>query len=512
VRPGSTQKPAAFLEHPAWSAPLMVLPLVMALRGGAVIVDDAYITFRYAANLVRGHGFAFNSEPILGTTTPLHTLVLAALATLGVDVENAAVAVGVAAAMVSCLLVWRLGVAIEEPASGLLGGFLLGLLPIWWLNATTGMESTTAAALMTACLLMWYRDRFVLAGVLAGLLVLARPDTAFLPVLLVVSGWIWRRRSIVFGVAGLATVLPWVVWATVTFSSPAPQSLAAKRLIHPVSLADGARSHLGWFLSIGDGMATLTALWLIGSVYVIREHREAALMVLWPPIFIFGLAVTRVMPFFWYRVPVFPLICLGGACGVFAMAGRHRLLGRGPGLAALILVGTTVGGQWWHAADWVLTPGHKCRFVAKETVLRGLADRVADHAAAAGRSLSDTTVLVGEVGVVGYRLLDAEVVDSSGINSREIYRLRLDDLNRLLGGGDTLTPRKRSEQSPVWVRAAIQQFQPQYILSDRRYLHLRALMADPEFGQHYRLLESVRSSRTVFVLLAAREPLREGAR
>jgi len=318
----------------------------MALRGGAMIVDDAYITFRYAANLAQGHGFVYNSEPILGTTTPLHTLVLASLAVLGIDLENAAMVIGVVSAVVSCLLVWRLGIAIEEPGSGLLGGFLLGLMPIWWLNATSGMESTTAAALMTACLLMWCRNRFVLSGILAGLLVLIRPDTAVLPVLLVVSGRVWSRRSTLFGSAGLAVVLPWLIWATLIFSSPVPQSLPAKRLIHSVTMVDGLRRQFGWFLSFGNGMAALTVLWLIGAVYVIRKRREAALLILWPPIFILGLALTRVVPFFWHRVPVLPLICLGGAFGVFAMARGHGRLGRVPGMAALVLVyAARIGGE-----------------------------------------------------------------------------------------------------------------------------------------------------------------------
>src|SRR5260370_38217980 len=42
------------------------------------LFDDAYITFRYAANLARGLGLVFNpSEHVLGTTSPLFTVILA---------------------------------------------------------------------------------------------------------------------------------------------------------------------------------------------------------------------------------------------------------------------------------------------------------------------------------------------------------------------------------------------------------------------------------------------------
>src|SRR5580700_1207941 len=43
------------------------------------LFDDAYITFRYAANLARGFGLVFNpGERVLGTTSPLFTFILAA--------------------------------------------------------------------------------------------------------------------------------------------------------------------------------------------------------------------------------------------------------------------------------------------------------------------------------------------------------------------------------------------------------------------------------------------------
>ena len=45
-----------------------------------VSLEDGYITFRYALNIVRGNGFVYNvGERVLGTTTPLQTVLLAGL-------------------------------------------------------------------------------------------------------------------------------------------------------------------------------------------------------------------------------------------------------------------------------------------------------------------------------------------------------------------------------------------------------------------------------------------------
>src|SRR5687768_8791703 len=42
------------------------------------LVDDAFITYRYAARLATGHGLTYNDgEKILGTSTPGYALLLA---------------------------------------------------------------------------------------------------------------------------------------------------------------------------------------------------------------------------------------------------------------------------------------------------------------------------------------------------------------------------------------------------------------------------------------------------
>jgi hypothetical protein len=56
---------------------------VLRQCAGPRTIDDAYITFRYVQHLVQGQGFVYNpGEHILGTTTPLYTLLLALFLTL----------------------------------------------------------------------------------------------------------------------------------------------------------------------------------------------------------------------------------------------------------------------------------------------------------------------------------------------------------------------------------------------------------------------------------------------
>ena len=47
---------------------------------GPRIIDNSYITYRYARNLIGGEGFVYNpGERVQGTTTPLYTFLMAGI-------------------------------------------------------------------------------------------------------------------------------------------------------------------------------------------------------------------------------------------------------------------------------------------------------------------------------------------------------------------------------------------------------------------------------------------------
>src|SRR5688500_13074793 len=88
-----------------------------ALFGVAIFIvfrgmrhDDAYITFQYSRSIADGDGFPFNAgERVLGTTTPLFTLILAVIyAVLGDVLAPAAIAISAAAVAAQGALMWLL--------------------------------------------------------------------------------------------------------------------------------------------------------------------------------------------------------------------------------------------------------------------------------------------------------------------------------------------------------------------------------------------------------------------
>ena len=101
----------------------------------------------------------------------------------------------------------------------------------------------------------------------------------------------------------------------------------------------------------------------------------------------------------------------------------------------------------------------------------------------AQRAQPGDVVFVGEVGVLGYVLMDQVVVDSSGINSPEVFALRRDDLAAL---------RENTPEGPVspegswqWPKQVIEQLKPKYIVTKYPWLHIGKIEDSAAFQARY---------------------------
>ncbi len=229
----------------ARDAALLALALLTACLAYAnfrgYVFEDAYITYRYAENLASGDGFVFNpGERVLGTTTPLFTLVLALAGLLGFDVPAAGTALSVASiagvGLAGAWLLRRLG----HPELGV----VYALLVLWGGFATyslTGMETSFYTLLLFAAALAGWRRRWVWTGLWLGLALLTRYDAVvFAGPLLAWLSWrelaapgprrLPRGPLLATGVAS-ALLVPWLVFASVYFGSPLPNTLAAKQAL-----------------------------------------------------------------------------------------------------------------------------------------------------------------------------------------------------------------------------------------------------------------------------------------
>lgn len=214
----------------AWLALAVAMGLVWWVGGrqDPGSFDDAYITYRYARHLAQGLGFAYNpGEAVLGTTTPLYTLLLAGLSRLWPDIPRLSHGLGVAAWMGCVPLLWGIGRTSRQPILGLLAAGLLAASTLCL--DVLGMETMLYIFLILGAFWLAQRGQTMLAAVCASAAFWMRWDGILVVVVFLFSEAVWRRRLPWSALALCAAlILPWLVYAQFTFGSIFPNTFFAK--------------------------------------------------------------------------------------------------------------------------------------------------------------------------------------------------------------------------------------------------------------------------------------------
>lgn len=317
-----------------WSSELVYLAgvvglgLGLRLSFGPHLRDDAYITLRYASHLAHGLGFTFNTgERVLGTTTPLFTVLVALGIIAGLPAGAMAVALGIAGDAVVVVLIWWHGRAVS-PTVGLVAAALYAVTSPAISYAVSGMETSVYLALILAALASAKAERLRLSAVLCGFLTLLRPDGGLVVAAIVFEAF---RRSCLqprrFRLdqlavpAGLylAIVIPWVLVAIRYFGTPVPQSLIAKWDLH-VGYREGITLFVTYFLDVGDRWFLPLTIAAVLGLLVSRGRAIQPPLSTWT--LLYGAAflaankfVYPAWPFEWYFLPLIPPYLLLAANG-----------------------------------------------------------------------------------------------------------------------------------------------------------------------------------------------------
>ena len=204
--------------------------------------DDAYITYRYARNIVQGDGFVYNiGESVLGTSTPLYTLLLALLGLMsGQQMHAISLIIGAISLWVASATLYWLG---KDCGRWSAAAIALVFSSSAFLISSVGMETLFLLALMLLSLRSYVSGKSIQAGILLGLLTLTRYECILFATLLGVHSWHQRKRAPTWLLATALVCLPWFVYAWSTFGHVIPHSALTK-------LADHAAGH-GYPFAIG---------------------------------------------------------------------------------------------------------------------------------------------------------------------------------------------------------------------------------------------------------------------
>src|SRR5215207_3462307 len=197
------------------------------LSGHAAGSDDAYISYRYAFNLIGGHGLVFNpGERVEGYTNLLYVLLMVPLAWLAGPERLYPLSVALNFAFAALALTWFSGFVSQrlDGFGGGLAALLLALCPSIWVAVASGLETPLVLCLQVGIWIMaeetaeeaaeGRKGRVLLLAGLTVLLILTRADGFLVPglaaVFLVLKGR--RREALAIAAAAAATGALLVLW------------------------------------------------------------------------------------------------------------------------------------------------------------------------------------------------------------------------------------------------------------------------------------------------------------
>ncbi|HLF02577.1 MAG TPA: hypothetical protein VI547_11415, partial [Anaerolineales bacterium] len=316
---------------------LFVFAVVVRLLPGERIVDDAYITFRYARNIVNGIGFVYNpGERVMGTTTPLYTLLMAGLSfLLRTDTyPSIAIWVNALADGATCALLVPLGQAISgRRRVGVAAGLLYAITPFSVTFAIGGMETSVFVLLLCLTALLYLRDS-IYWSLTAALALLTRPDALIFigPIGLHYLIRYFRSFSnrhyalpvthfdlLKSSALSLTPLLPWAFFAALYFGSPIPHSIAAKTAAYHLMPQEGFVRLLQHYstpflehLTFASTPTLITFLVVYFTLSIIgtlagRRHNPCTLPItFYPFLYFLTFAIANPLIFRWYLTPPLP--------------------------------------------------------------------------------------------------------------------------------------------------------------------------------------------------------------
>jgi len=414
---------------PQISVPLLFLGAILGLAlasrlwYGSFIIDDAYITFRYARNLAEGLGLVYNpdGQRVLGTTTPLFTLLLALFNLSGLSLEGVSLWLSIFSDWATIGLLYGLGRRLNAPGIGLMAGMLVALWPDYLNYAVSGMETSLYTALLLGSLYLYVRRSYSLSGLLLALLVLTRPD-GLLMVIALFGHYLLRERRLPWHMALAFAPLPllWAAFATFYFGSPVSQSLVSKAAGVD---ATPAESFLQLLIFLNQSSKPiLTVLAALGIFTILRgqAYKFLRLPLAWWLLYCVAFISQGAFHLFpWYYIPLLPFYFMFAATGLiglskplaqFVQTGRGRLLARG---GVGILAGLAIYGLF------ALVGNNKTELAesqsGREVLYREVASRLRPQLG------PNEQIATKEIGTIGY-FCRCQIYDLAGLVTPEVLK------------------------------------------------------------------------------------------
>ena len=375
-----------------------------------VDMDDFFITMRYANNIAAGKGWVFNpGERVLGTTTPLFTLMITAFVWLGVP---AIVAVRVLCSVFlfgTSVMCYKYCRNKEQEnigfAAGLLFCLLLPFKQLW------GNEIPLCFFLLLGSLYFFDRQKWALSAVFQCLYALTRME-GLLFFILCTGILFWRKKKIVWGamIPFFVIIVPWLIFSALYFGDIFPNTLYAKA-------RQGTRPDIWIRFSAGflntlcnlffNLRSPIPSVFALGGLFTLFRRRHILLLI-WCGIHQIGYGILGVPGSYpWYYYPLWLLFPLAMAGGIHVMAQWQK--SKVPylicqirffGLLFLLLILS------WFQPRWNVF------FHGRHVLYQKAAEYIKENFP------KGTEMIADEIGIFGYYLPDHVILDTAGLVHR----------------------------------------------------------------------------------------------
>lgn len=412
-------------------------------------VDDAYISFRYAQNLVRGNGLVFNpGERVEGYTNFLWTVLIAPAIALGFPPGPVSMLLGAGFALATLILLSKYLPAASQPLAGAVAALLLAADGSFALWSVSGMETALFAFLLTLGILLYLREgedeRFpIFAGLAFALATLSRPEglLAFGVTMLhavarrvKAEGRLVAQADLLRGGAFLGVFLPYFLWRFGYYGYLLPNTFYLKVSTEgpAAQIARGFR-HLGTFLDVHLGLLLI----FIALLSILRRKVAGYFAYLWSLLLAYvGYVVYvggdwSVGRFFTPILPAFYLLVAQGLASAYQTF-KEWLDARPAQLSlpvrrasSTLLLGLLAGALLWQSSingeygRWLVPFQAGLANEARVTLGRWLREHVP----------TETFIAVDAAGQVPY-FSELRALDMFGINDLHTAHLRVENMGQ----------------------------------------------------------------------------------
>ncbi len=454
---------------------------------GTWLMDDAFISFRYALNMVQGHGLTFNpnAPPVEGYTNFLWTVLIGGVLACGAEPVVTTQILTTALALATVLLIYRVALHWwNGSAWALLPPLVLAALPPFVLYTARGSGMETALVTLLALLALAQLARVLhqptlrggaVAGMLSALVVLTRPDGVLVPL---AGGLLllWQavrqpqaRPALLALIGGFVLLYaPYFVWRYSYYGYLLPNTFYAKTGSSTAQVVRGWHYTREFVL----GLQPFALLVLLGgsllALWRAQPHQRQAAGLLWLFVLLTAVYVTLVggdqFPLGRFFIVALPPLVLLLTHGASALAQHGRLAQAGAGLACSALLLTGLVGMPASSSRTPQTAVWREHKVAVKNADLGHWLRL--------NTPPDTVIATGIAGAMPF-YAQRHTVDMLGLNDTYIAHLVVDSIGQGVAGAEKTDNTYILDQQPDYIPFASS----------------GTLLADARFRREYELIE-----------------------